>query len=195
MKKITLSLALLLSTLIASNVQAASSGVYIGAKAGGSLLHAKILTDDIDTAGSFTGGIAVGYDFMPMYDFPVRAELEYLYSSEAKFDHGYGFDTKISVQTLMANAYYDWHNSTNFVPYLSLGLGLGFTETKHNWFDLDNESQTGFAFNVGVGTSYNITQNFALDIGYRLTYLDKVGSDGSGNAYSNSFLAGVRYTF
>ena len=90
----------------------------------------------------FGGAIAIGYDFNKRLGAPVRLELEYALYSDAKAkDSGHetwsngawerdSSTTTIGVQTLFANAYFDFHNSSAFTPYVGFGLGMSFVNVK-----------------------------------------------------------------
>ena len=87
---------------------------------------------------------------------------------------------------LMANAYYDFHNSSEFTPYVMAGVGLnrGTLEANINGYEgntdtaksktIKSKNLTSFAYNVGVGVGYEMTKDVYLDAGYKLS-----GSTGS----------------
>lgn len=146
------------------------------------------------TENAFGGAFAIGYDFSKRLDVPVRVELEYAATSRMDktansswFEEGYGegwedYKTKIDVQSLFLNAYYDFKNSTAFTPYIGAGVGLAFVGTKMNVngyedsIDVSNDSwdytvgkktRTNFAWNVGLGCSYALNETVSIDLGYR----------------------------
>ncbi len=80
----------------------------------------------------------------------------------------------VSATTLFANAYFDLHNSTAFIPYAQAGLGLAFI--KGQFDDHKSNSASRFALNVGVGVAYQLTDNIAFDLGYRYASLGKASS-------------------
>lgn len=123
---------------------------------------------------------------------------------------------KWNVQTLFANLYYDFHNSTAFTPYIGAGLGLGFINNSYKFGGYDSfdgyeewgsksKMNTVFAWNVGVGCSYAFTENFSADLAYRFVGLgyNEVSmalDDGSSvkvgtSPYMNEFSLGLRFTF
>jgi opacity protein-like surface antigen len=185
----------------------------------------------------FGGGVTVGYDFSPQFRFPVRVELDYTArarmksSSSANFsgweiDNGVQstFDvrgtstTKISLQTLLANAWLDVPTGTDFTPYFGGGLGVGFIRHKATYSgDVAGSNDTvagsgrdhdaSFAWSVGGGMAYDVTQNWTVDLGYRYTDAGKSDlriSENDGGVLWNSVKAetrvhdvmlGLRYTF
>ena len=60
------------------------------------------------------------------------------------------FKGEWGVQTLFANAYWDFHNSTAFTPYLGGGLGMGFIKTKYT-ADVDGDGDSGSLTQCGRG--------------------------------------------
>ena len=90
---------------------------------------------------------------------------------------------------LMANAYYDFHNSSEFTPYVMAGVGLnrGTMEANINGYKanttgalqaasatIKSKNLTSFAYQVGVGVGYEMAKDIVLDAGYKLS-----GSTGS----------------
>lgn len=183
------------------------------------------------TDDSFGGSIAVGYDFEKKSGVPIRAELEYAGFSGAEAQKtlydGYGshkFKQNFNIQTLFVNAYWDIDTGTQLTPYLGAGLGVGFINTKLRYsgaYDqlIEGSASTGsknvtnFAWNVGAGLGYDITDNWTLDVGYRFvglgsvktktkTFNDSLGlgleAEAYGktsNLYQHQLAVGVRYTF
>lgn len=218
------------------SAQAAEYGVYVTPKIGGAIEQFKVTganhPDPIKgTDGSFGGGLAVGYDFHTKWTVPVRVELEYTawtgaeenksenYSQlENNIVHNYSSTgkAKVGVQSLFANIYADWHNSTAFTPYVSAGVGVGFVSTKADlrWQDttgtgytdqshLGSKTKTNFAWNVGLGCSYAFNDTISADLGYRFASFGsgKTGAEPDGfavkskNNYMHQLLLGVRFTF
>jgi opacity protein-like surface antigen len=127
------------------------------------------------------------------------------------------------IQTLFLNAYWDIDTGTKFTPYVGAGLGMGFIGTKwRSWGasydptdipgtfdhfdDTAKKRSTNFAWNIGAGVGYDITDNVTLDAGYRFVGLGSVksgtlasdGGDGgfkTKNLYQHQFAIGLRFTF
>jgi len=182
---------------------------------------------------AFGGALAIGYDFNKQARIPVRAELEYALFSEVSgkktqdFEGVLGGDVsmrgkqKIQAQTLFVNAYYDFRNETPFTPYLGAGIGLAFLRSKgsgniehtlpfEDSFSIGSKTTTNFAWNIGTGVAYDVTNNIALDLGYRFAGLGKANTksltdDFNGielsfqnktkNVYMHQLALGVRFTF
>lgn len=175
------------------------------------------------TDSTFGGSLAIGYDFDKKFSIPIRAELEYAGFSEAEAKKTYhdGGDSHrlkqtFNIQTLFVNTYWDIDTGTQFTPYVGAGLGMGFIGTKLKYDGEDaaytwgastgSKTVTNFAWNVGLGLGYDITDNWIVDAGYRFIGLGSVktktfnegGIEAHSKAsdlYQHQFAFGVRYTF
>jgi opacity protein-like surface antigen len=70
--------------------------------------------------------------------------------------------------TLMANAWYDIDMGSNFTPYVGGGVGYADNEVKHGL--VFNGSSGDFAWQLGAGVNYKISDGTSIGLGYR--YLD-----------------------
>ena len=194
LKTIFLTLALIccgaFCTLPDAQAEGVEYGVYITPK-----LNWSFYTGDyIDGPGvnrtqsgtnSLGGGLALGYNFWHKFDIPVRAELEYMMRGDANFNAN---DTNIKAKapkTAFANFYLDYQNESTLTPYITAGAGTAFIGDR-----------TNFAWNAGVGTRFEITENVALDFAVR--YVDFGSYDlGSYDAAISSIdtSLGLAYTF
>lgn len=178
---------------------------------------------------------AIGFDFSKISPVDARLELEYSYKDNTAFkpksthatilvtspgepdfhaDDIYShnlnlFSHELKSQSLMFNGYYDFKNKSKFTPYISAGVGMthvkndyhfitapeyGFSKTDHN-----------FTWSAGFGTTYNVTDNVALDLSYRYVNAGKLefsGTlfDGSSEKThfklnSQDYSLGIRYNF
>lgn len=97
---------------------------------------------------------------------------------------------EIQIQSLMLNSFYDFKNSSKFTPYVGVGVGVShiknkqYPNTERSFGFLDNiqieDTTNNFMWSASLGVAYNVTDNVALDLGYR--YID------AGKAkFTNSF--------
>jgi opacity protein-like surface antigen len=86
---------------------------------------------------------------------------------------------------LMANAYYDFNNASDFTPYVMAGVGVSrssiesknsvnYTSDKdaavtQNFLTDKSKNLTSFAYKVGVGVGYEVAKDIHLDLGYNLS--------------------------
>ena len=245
MKKLFAALCLLAAFSLPGTSHAEVNGVYVTPKFLMSIMSTGSVSSDFsygrfgsvfDTSTSYSqftlgGGLALGYDFYPKSQLPLRAELEVLFRGNQKHSFGLdatdfgravfgatgfadpdGFELKgtWNTTTLFANFYYDFHNSSDFTPYIGAGAGLAFNYAGYtasyrgqNLGSADKHSTT-FAWNVGAGCSYAFTENFALDVAYRYVSTGASTVDGDvrglhyeidSNPNGHEFTIGLRMTF
>lgn len=216
MKRTILALALLMALVLPGMAKAEGTGMYLAPKFLMTIQETGTIERSgmggVDEYSQFTlgGALAAGYDFWPQYLVPLRVELEYALrgNSEKSWNYGRGMDFKgaWNASTLFLNLYYDFRNSTAFTPYVGAGLGMAFNYANytfsspgyHGNFD---EHSTNFAWNVGAGVAYDITDSLAVDLGYRyvnLGYYEVDLPDGAklkNQPCNHEFMLGLRYTF
>lgn len=165
-------------------------------------------------------GFAVGYKFHENFrtDFSVdyRSSFENDYTT-TEVDDGITYTTtnKIKVKSLvyMANFYYDMDTMSGFTPYVTTGLGVARNSTNNyiantrgsdGTFDSNvypKKTTTDFAWKIGLGSKYEINQDFDFDLRYQYADLGdfKTGNDGSeslkGSIKSHEILVGLAYKF
>jgi opacity protein-like surface antigen len=125
--------------------------------------------------------------------------------------------TKLQLQTLMANAWVDIPTGMDLTPYFGGGIGIGFIRHKASYSGVANpggtiddsygrDHETNFAWSVGGGVAYDVTQNWTVDLGYK--YIDagkstvRLHEDGDAlpvkakaDAQVHDIMLGVRFTF
>jgi opacity protein-like surface antigen len=204
---------------MAGNAMAQGGGVYVTGKIGTSQqrverhlkfdrpVAANIGNDSIAagndinlgsyTHGSFAGGVALGYNFKPRFDVPLRLDFEFIARSyrETREQHvvpvtinengnvhtenlNINENSEIGVYTVMGNLYYDFVNDTSFTPFIGAGLGVAIVHV-----DIEHSSIEGyvnnvttdfggaqFAWGVTTGASYAINDDWSMELGYK--YID-----------------------
>lgn len=225
MKRVLAIAALVLTLALPGLAAAESTGMYLAPKFLMSIQDTGTISRSSALAGSgvddysqFTlgGALAIGYDLWPQQMIPLRFEIEFAMRGNSEKSWSDGNSTLSNVKgtwnnsTLFANLFWDFHNDTNFTPYIGGGLGLAFNYTGFD-FTADNGDKfsvddrfTNFAWNAGAGVSYSFNDNFAVDASYRFVGLGynevsahyngrkyEVGSD----PYNNEFMVGLRFAF
>ena len=212
--------------LLPFTARAEQLGVYVAPKFVLNVQHFKGSGSDFEgdrlpgsgskDAARAGGALAVGYDFRPVFNMPVRAELEYAAYGNSSRHHGFldriagdALSAKHTVrfQTLLANVYWDVTEWNGFTPYVGLGAGVAFLKTEGKFTATDHTSaswhdtDTVFAGQVGLGFSYAFTESVSADLGYRFLMLDKgeAGEQGltlhSRENYAHQVMLGLRVTF
>lgn len=220
MKRIILAVAICLAMTLPA--QAEVKGVYAGIKFIDSIQSTGTTSRAANFGyfgiGSYAqnsvgGGIFAGYDFYPQVQVPIRVEVEYdlrtnmtTQWSGKKGSRTGSIDATWGMQTLFANVYWDFHNSSAFTPYIGAGLGMGFINNDYEISGRNGEQMsfskfnTVFAWNAGVGCSYAFSENVSADLAYRFVGFGANEASYQGDKITthpnaNEFSLGLRFTF
>lgn len=189
-----------LATLVALSLPAVAladdnRGFYVQ----GDLGHSTIKTKDDGGKGSakgFSPRLSAGYDFG---DFRVTADYtHYKTLKEHERDPLYTFDAKIKFQSFGVSAIYDFDLNSPVKPYVGARLGLNRISYSDDfrgttgYHETESFRKTKAGVGVMAGVGYDITQNVALDAGYRYNHWGKF--DGL-KVHSHEVSAGVRVKF
>jgi opacity protein-like surface antigen len=141
-----------------------------------------------DIGDSYVIGAGVGYRVAPN----IRTELALAYRGDFDLDQSDAgappttFRGKIRSWSLMLNGYYDFEVGGPWKPYVAAGLGVARNEVKtisatnpaaatlpalFSNFQLEGDTDTGFAWTLGAGVGYAVTPRMTLELGYRFVDL------------------------
>ena len=154
---------------------------------------------EFDTGLAF--GAALGYDFNR---FRAEGEISYQKNDIDKIGSpGVILDATGDAKALsfLINGYYNFVNSSAFTPYIS--AGIGFAQVEFNDLDISslgfsgsNDEDTVFAYQIGIGVGYAVTEKVTIDVKYRYFGTEDSEYDTTKAEFaSNNFLFGVRYNF
>ena len=152
---------------------ATTTGFYLRGDVGASFLNWSGGNDDT----AWTAGGGVGYQFNDNF----RTDLTVDWSGGYDIAPGATLDTTV----VLGNAYFDFKNNSMFTPYVGAGLGYGWASGP-GYVDT-----SGMAYSLAAGVSIDMTQNLALDVGYR--FRDIVVS--SDDPMEHQVTAGIRFKF
>lgn len=115
---------------------------------------------------------------------------------------------KISTTAGFINAYYDVHDAhKSITPYIGIGVGAANTKIKNLYYAGNStaiplESNTVFAWQVGLGAMLKLTNNVSLDANYFFMDMGSVkGENGQTKVFKqfkrrvHAFSAGLVYAF
>jgi opacity protein-like surface antigen len=207
-----------------ANAYSAEEGWYVGGYIGPVLLNDSELAalseadiEDIigeDLAEGTTGSVDVEYEtgfslnVAPGYDFgDFRLELELAYQINdidkvsasvtipdvGSATYGEKVNGDVTSLTILFNGYYDFLEGSAFRPYITAGVGQARVDVQ---VEGDSGDDSALAYQIGVGVSYEMSENVALDFRYR--YFATADVDFYGLEIENtghSVLFGVRYSF
>lgn len=198
MNRIIMLIALLLSAL---TTNALAAGPYVGASGGVSFFHdqdIKYSSGSTSTSELKTGyglNIGAGYNFDPVR---IEAELGYKKADVDNFKSGNVISTGIGsdsrIASYMINAYYDFKNNSKFTPFAGIGLGALNGTFRSPGYE---SNDVVFGYQLIVGSSYDVTKHFGLDLSYRFQGgASDFKISGSEVSYmSSNIIAGLRYNF
>ncbi len=136
-------------------------------------------------------GMVGGYN-LETQGLPVRLEADF-----SLFTHVKDKSLEVDVNTLFFSAFYDLKTielPESMVPYV--GLGVGYYWGESNVDNSYHNAYSDFAFTLGAGVTYPINNDMALDVGYRLVYLNDMYFAGDTSAgYQHNIVAVLRLFF
>ena len=189
----------ILATLVALSLPAVAladehRGFYIQGDAGHASVKGKAYGESV-TAKGFSPRLSGGYDFG---DFRVAADYtHYKTLKDHEQDSSYTLDSKIKLQSVGVSAIYDFDLNSPVKPYVGARVGINrfsydddYRSVNFHETESIRKTKTGVGVLAGVG--YDITENVALDAGYRYNHLGKF--DGL-KVHSHEVSAGVRVKF
>jgi opacity protein-like surface antigen len=172
--------------------------------AGGTFADGRHRFEDETMGESFNVGIGAGYKFNDY----LRADLTLDYETPGEikgklFCPGSGPDchdhkgvpdsvshesVDVTAWSALANVYADLGTYGGFTPYVGAGVGASYLVTSNYKMDPagttpDDEGSWNFAWALMAGTSYSITDQLSLDVGYRYLNLGdaRTGAISDGN--------------
>lgn len=213
------------AAFIGFSAQAETSNYYIqlnGGLARG--LAPKQDMGDVKMGSSGIIGVEAGYKFNEN----LRASLSLDYLTNFSWtenvptsldvlrqDHSYKNKSFVG----MLNVYYDILDYNGLTPYITVGAGFARNKATNNstFYNTDNTvletsnqngKKTNFAYKIGLGAKYNVSQDIAIDLRYQFVNLGKMHLNSttsvtykepipslSGKARAHQFLVGISYNF
>ena len=188
-----------LATLVALSLPAIvladdNRGFYVQGDVG----HSTLKTNDEGgktSSKGFSPRLSAGYDFG---DFRVAADYtHYKTLKDHEQDSSHTLDSKIKLQSVGVSAIYDFDLNSPVKPYVGARVGLNrFSyDDDHrsvNVHETESIRKTKTGLGVMTGVGYDITQNIALDAGYRYNHW---GNFDGMKVHTHEVSAGVRVKF
>ncbi|MGI3295315.1 opacity family porin [Neisseria sp. SLRRB23] len=188
-----------LATLVALSLPAIAladdnRGFYVQ----GDIGHSTLKTNDEGgktSSKGFSPRLSAGYDFG---DFRVAADYtHYKTWKDHEQDSSYTLDSKIKLQSVGVSAIYDFDLNSPVKPYVGARVGINrfsydddYRRENYHATETFRKTKTGLGVLTGVG--YDITQNVALDAGYRYNHW---GNFDGMKVHTHEVSAGVRVKF
>lgn len=194
-----------------------ANGLYVSGHLGFAMPSDSTVTDstspgdslEFDFDSGLALGLAVGYRFGS-----TRLEGEIAYQkndvdditvSEAGVGSaslksaGVPFSADVKTTSFLLNGYYDFLNDSAFTPYLTVGMGFAKVKASISLPSVpltESDSDTVFAYQIGAGLEYALSQTVALDARYRYSATsDPSFGTIEAETGSHNLLLGVRVSF
>ena len=210
MKKTYFMIAICAMLLSISSIAYSAEGPYVSGNLGIAMASDSDATDstapgttlDIESDSGLALGAALGYGFG---NIRVEGEIAYQKNDLDKASiSGLGsvdLTGDFSSTALLLNGYYDFKNQSAFTPFVSGGIGMATVEV--NDFNAPgsglpdtNEDDTVFAYQVGAGVGYAVTEKVNLDVKYRYFGTSDPEFETTEVEYSShNVYAGIRVSF
>ncbi len=133
------------------------------------------------TEDAFAVGVGLGYRINELF----RADVTF--DTALDYDFGPALGSNVDAYSLTGNLYFDLPITLIFQPYV--GGGVGWGEVDGGAFDDDGVALAGMA-----GLTYELPSNGALDVGYRVRYID-ISTATSDYWLDHSLRVGFRFGF
>ena len=186
MKKIVLSLLILLMAVPALAEAPRSeprSGLFVGTKVGLMRVQMKRDREKKDDL-VFPFAVSLGLRLRRF-----RVEAEYAFATKAKREK-----YEQQTDTIMGQLYYDLFFKAPLHPYLNVGVGRHETKVKEK--GLFKEERKGWAWNVGGGMTWNVSNAVNIDFGYRFLDIGDLKTEtGTVKTQHHFVFIGWRYVF
>ena len=148
----------------------ATMGLYLRADAGWSMLD--FAGDD----NAYVAGLGVGYQYNDYF----RTDMTGEWSGKYNVAPG----ASISTRAIMGNAYFDIANDSMFTPYVGVGAGYGWVNGSGTAVD-----DSGLVLGAAAGVAVDLTNNIALDVGYKMRDFIVAGN----NPMEHAVTAGLHF--
>jgi opacity protein-like surface antigen len=141
------------------------------------------------------GSLGFGYQFTQY----LRGELNVGLLSHDSWESA-GASLENTVWSGMANVYADLGTFAGFTPYVGAGAGMVYSRSNAEIGLLDySDDQYEFAYSLGAGVAYRMSQNWSVDLGYQylatpgLEYVDVDTLDVEKGIDYHQVKVGLRY--
>jgi len=202
MNKKVIGLILFIFIMLHFSITFGADGPYVSVNLGVNILSESDLmssTAQLEYDPGFAVGLALGQDYG---NIRVEAEIGYLKNDYDEINFaGSSTNSDGDVETwiFMLNGFYDFENSSPFTPYA--GGGIGFAQVDINDFSvgsitIGNDDDTVFAYQLGVGSVYEISEFISLDLNYKYIVTDDPEFEGFESEYkTHKICAGIRVNY
>lgn len=201
--------------LVLPTISFGASGMYgsfnagIAKPADGNMTISGVGSAELEYDTSFTVGGAIGYRLGETGDYRVEGEVAYQNNEVDRIaynslpaDLGGGVilsSMEASMLTFLLNGYIDFNYGSAFSWFVTGGFGFARYDGEMTRNGVtDDEDDTVFAYQLGVGTGYAVTETVTLDCKYRYLRTEDFNIEGGDievASPSHSITVGIRVAF
>jgi opacity protein-like surface antigen len=200
--------------LVLPTISFGASGMYGSFNAGlaqpadGNMTISGVGSFELEYDTSFTVGGAIGYRLGESGDYRVEGEVAYQNNEVDRIDNNslpvpIGVGTLSSMEasmlTFLLNGYIDFNYGSAFSWFFTGGFGFARIDGEMTLDGVtDDEDDTVFAYQLGVGAGYAVTETVTLDCKYRYLSTEDFNIEGGHvevASPSHSITAGIRVAF
>ncbi len=176
--------------------------------ADGNMTISGVGSAELEYDTSFTVGGAIGYRLGESGDYRVEGEVAYQNNEVDRIDNNslpvpIGVGTLSSMEasmlTFLLNGYIDFNYGSAFSWFFTGGFGFARIDGEMTLDGVtDDEDDTVFAYQLGVGTGYAVTETVTLDCKYRYLRTEDFNIEGGHvevASPSHSITVGIRVAF
>jgi len=146
-------------------------------------------------------GVAVGYGFAN--NTRVEGEIAYQKNDLARYIEPGAAAVAVTGDTsslaLLVNGYYDFKNNSPFTTFITAGIGMAkvsVSDISGGGLTIRGDDDTVFAYQVGAGVGYAVTDKVTVDVKYRYFATSDPHFEISTAEYSShNIYAGIRVGF
>jgi opacity protein-like surface antigen len=200
--------------LVLPTISFGASGMYgsfnvgVAMPADGNMTMSGVGSAKLEYDTSFTVGGAIGYRLGESGDYRVEGEVAYqnnevdrIENNSLPYDFGDGVlsSMKASMLTFLLNGYIDFNYGSAFSWFFTGGFGFARIDGEMTKGGVtDDEDDTVFAYQLGVGTGYAVTETVTLDCKYRYLSTEDLNIEGGYvevASPSHNITVGIRVAF
>jgi opacity protein-like surface antigen len=215
MKKFAVSTVICFFLVLPTISFGATTGIYgsfnvgVAQPADGNMTISGVGSTELEYDTSFTAGGAIGYRLGEFGDYRVEGEVAYqknevdrIENNSLPVDLGDGLilsSMEASMLTFLLNGYVDFSYGSAFSWFVTAGFGFARIDGEMTVNGVtDDEDDTVFAYQLGVGAGYAVTESVTLDCKYRYLRTEDFNIEGGEVEVArpnHSITAGIRVAF
>jgi opacity protein-like surface antigen len=145
-------------------------------------INARTTVSAFEYAAKFKTGYILGGAIGVKWNDMIRTEIELSHAGwKTKNVRGNtgaivdGYGAKSAATYLLGNVWLDWRNESPLTPYVGGGVGMAWAKASPGDASYaPTGTESGFAFQLGAGLKYTVSDNIDVDLGYRFKGMESM---------------------